>query len=64
MPATHALASKRSQSLFWFHLFFFTFLPSFLSSFLFSPVGMRNERIARVEKNEVAHWLWKRWEEC
>jgi len=55
MPATHALASKRSPSRFCFHFSFFIFL---------SPVGKCNETITRTEKKEVTSWLLKRREEC
>ena len=37
---------------------------TFLSSFFFSPVGICNERIAWIEKNEVTPWLWKRGEQA
>ena len=34
-----------------------------VEDFLFN-LGMCNGRIARIEKNEVTHWLWKQWKEC
>jgi len=43
-------AASGSPSLFCFYFFFFTFLFS---------LGIYNERITRIEKNEVTHWLEK-----